>query len=33
VKLGPVALRAEYERFSAAGGTPGLASVGAFWFF
>lgn len=33
VKLGPVALRAEYERFSVAGGTPGLGSIGAFWFF
>ena len=33
VKLGPLAVRAEYERFAAAGGTPGLASVGAFWMF
>lgn len=33
VKLGPIALRAEYERFNAAGGNPGLASVGAFWNF
>ena len=33
MKLGPVAVRAEYERFSAAGGHPGLASVGALWNF
>ena len=33
VKLGPLALRAEYERFNAAGGNPGLASVGVFWNF
>lgn len=33
VKLGPLGLRAEYERFSAAGGTPGLASLGVFWFW
>ena len=33
VKLGPLAMRAEYERFSAARGNPGLASVGVFWTF
>jgi opacity protein-like surface antigen len=32
-KVGSVALRAEYERFSAAGGHPSLLSVGATWTF
>jgi opacity protein-like surface antigen len=32
-KLGSWALRAEYERFDAAGGHPGLATVGVTWTF
>ena len=32
-KLGSVAVRAEYERFNAAGGAPYLLSVGASWTF
>jgi hypothetical protein len=32
-KVGSVALRAEYERFSAAGGHPTLLSFGATWTF
>jgi opacity protein-like surface antigen len=32
-KLGPVAIRTEYEHFNAAGGSPSLASVGATWTF
>ena len=30
-KAGSFGLRAEYERFNVAGGTPGLASIGATW--
>jgi hypothetical protein len=33
MKVGRWAMRAEYERFRAAGGAPGLASVGASWRF
>jgi hypothetical protein len=33
LKLGSWALRAEYERFDAAGGNPGLATVGVTWTF
>jgi hypothetical protein len=32
-KLGPMALRAEYERFSADGTHPTLISVGVTWSF
>ena len=32
-KLGSWALRAEYERFNAAGGNPGLLSLGVTWTF
>jgi opacity protein-like surface antigen len=32
-KLGSWALRAEYERFSAAGENPGLATLGVTWTF
>jgi hypothetical protein len=32
-KLGSWAVRAEYERFDAAGGNPGLATVGLSWTF
>ncbi len=32
-KFGPVALRAEYERFNAAGGNPSLLSLGVIWTF
>jgi Outer membrane protein beta-barrel domain len=32
-KAGALGLRAEYERFNVAGGTPGLASIGATWTF
>jgi opacity protein-like surface antigen len=32
-KLGSWALRAEYQRFDAAGGHPGLATVGVTWTF
>src|SRR5437763_2798059 len=32
-KAGSLGLRAEYERFNVAGGTPGLASIGATWTF
>jgi len=31
--LGPLALRAEYERFEAAGGSPTLLTAGAAWTF
>ena len=31
LKLGDWAVRGEYERFSAAGGTPGLLTVGVTW--
>jgi Outer membrane protein beta-barrel domain len=33
LKLGSWALRAEYQRFDAAGGHPGLATVGVTWTF
>ena len=33
VKFGSWAVRAEYERFSAAGGYPSLASIGVTWTF
>jgi hypothetical protein len=33
VKLGAVAVRGEYERFNAAGGNPGLFSLGFTWTF
>jgi opacity protein-like surface antigen len=33
LKVGAWAVHAEYERFSAAGGNPGLASVGVRWTF
>jgi hypothetical protein len=33
VKFGALAVRAEYERFSAAGGNPSLLSVGVTWSF
>jgi opacity protein-like surface antigen len=33
LELGSWALRAEYERFDAAGGNPGLATVGVTWTF
>ena len=33
LKVGAWAMQAEYERFSALGGTPGLASVGVRWTF
>ena len=33
LKIGQWAVHAEYERFSAAGGNPGLASVGVRWTF
>ena len=33
LKLGPWAVRAEYERFSAAGANPALATVGFTWTF
>jgi opacity protein-like surface antigen len=32
-KLGPAAVRGEYERFNAAGGNPGLFSLGLTWTF
>lgn len=32
-KLGSVAVRGEYERFNAAGGNPGLVSLGLTWTF
>jgi opacity protein-like surface antigen len=32
-RIGPVAIRTEYEHFNAAGGNPSLASVGATWTF
>jgi Outer membrane protein beta-barrel domain len=32
-RLGPIALRAEYERFNAAGGKPRLLSAGVTWSF
>jgi opacity protein-like surface antigen len=33
VKFGPWAVRAEYERFNAAGGNPSLVSLGLTWTF
>ena len=33
VKLGPFALRGEYERFDAAGAHPSLWTIGATWTF
>ncbi len=33
VRIGSLALRGEYERFSAAGANPGLFSVGLLWTF
>jgi opacity protein-like surface antigen len=33
VKFGSLAVRGEYERFSAAGGNPGLFSIGLTWTF
>lgn len=33
LKFGSFALRAEYERFSAAGGNPSLATIGILWTF
>lgn len=33
LKFGSVAIRAEYERFSAAGGNPSLVSLGLAWTF
>jgi hypothetical protein len=32
-RIGPFAIRTEYERFNAAGGNPSLATVGATWTF
>jgi opacity protein-like surface antigen len=32
-KLGPAAVRGEYERFNAAGGNPSLFSIGLTWMF
>ena len=32
-RVGPLAARAEYERYSAAGGNPSMLSVGATWSF
>lgn len=32
-RIGPFAVRTEYERFNAAGGNPSLATVGATWTF
>jgi hypothetical protein len=32
-KIGPFAVRGEYERFNAAGGNPSLSSVGIIWKF
>jgi opacity protein-like surface antigen len=33
VKIGPWAVRAEYERFNVLGGNPGLTTLGATWTF
>jgi opacity protein-like surface antigen len=32
-KIGSLAVRGEYERFNAAGGNPGLLTVGIIWKF